>query len=125
MLCGHLCPACLVNTDLLVRLCAAAGSRNGKENARKGLPAALAGEDSRSLVRPSSAKRKLEKLGSLKQSTLSFAKKPAPGRDGGAAAKGSAAKAEAPKPAAPTAPVANSSDDELIITESIETIVID
>ena len=77
-----------MNAILLVRICAAAGSRNGKENARKGLPAALAGEDSRSLVRPSSAKRKLEKLGSLKQSTLSFAKKPAPGAGGGAAANG-------------------------------------
>ena len=118
-------PACPVNAILLVRLCPAAGSRNGKENARKGLPAALAGEDSRSLVRPSSAKRKLEKLGSLKQSTLSFAKKPASGADGGAAANGSAAKAEAPKPSVATAPAAKSSDDELIITEIVEPIVID
>ena len=74
----------------------AAGSKHGKENAPRNVPAAIAGEDSKSLVRPSSAKRKLEKLGSLKQSTLQFAKK---------ASTGAAAKAgtrPSPKPAPAT-----------------------
>ncbi len=57
----------------------AAGSKQGKENAPRNVPAALAGENSKSLVRPSSAKRKLEKVGALKQSTLQFAKRPSTG----------------------------------------------
>lgn len=66
----------------------AAGSKNGKENSHKHLPAALAGEDSRSLMRPSSAKRAAPKPPTaLKQSTLPFAKKPKTGQAPAAAAK--------------------------------------
>ena len=59
----------------------AAGSKNGKENAPRNLPAALAGENTKNLVRPSNAKRKLVNLNSLKQSTLQFAKKPNTGTE--------------------------------------------
>lgn len=94
------CPGCLQ------RLCSfAAGSKLGKENAPRNVPAAIAGENSKSLVRPSSAKRKLEKLGSLKQSTLHFAKK---------ASTGSAAKERA-QPAAKPAPA--TSDNEPIVID--------
>ena len=78
---------------------ATAESRSGKENAHKNVPAALAGVDSRALVRPGSGKRKAPKPGSLKQSTLPFTKKPntGPAADSGAMA-GAAAKAAAKPP---------------------------
>ncbi len=69
------------------------------------MPAALAGENSKSLVRPSSAKRKLEKLGSLKQSTLQFAKKPSTGL---------ATKTEAQTAVKP-APAADDNDEPIVI----------
>ncbi|CAK0786707.1 hypothetical protein CVIRNUC_009921 [Coccomyxa viridis] len=74
-------------------------SKSGKENAPKNLPAALAGVDSRALVRPGSGKRKAPKPGSLKQSTLPFTKKPNTGSaaDSGALA-GAAAKTAATPP---------------------------
>lgn len=91
--------------QLKVLRSSAAGSKPGKENAPRNVPAALAGENSKSLVRPSSAKRKLEKLGSLKQSTLQFAKKPSTGLD--AKAGGQAAV----KPA----PAADDDDEPIVI----------
>ena len=83
----------------------AAGSKLGKENAPRNVPAAVAGESSKSLVRPASAKRKLEKLGSLKQSTLQFGKK---------GSTRSAAKERA-QPAAKPAPA--TSDSEPIVID--------
>ena len=99
-------------------LACAAGSKNGKENAHRNLPAALAGENSKSLIRPSSAKRKLDKMGSLKQSTLPFAKKPSTGGPTKLSTE-TAAKPEAQpaaKSAAAARPVpADDNDDPIVI----------
>lgn len=58
----------------MTRLRAAAGLRNGKDNAHRKQPSVLAGENSKSLIGPSSAKLKLNSLavGSLIQTLQPF-----------------------------------------------------